>query len=91
MSRDLNEDGNEPGFEQLKDQEIEARGTSEEEAETNEHAKLIHEMALQYVTRLLQYLEDQDNDQHLTEKLMLRKVKSRIKKLFSHQETKTNI
>nr|CAD7443431.1 unnamed protein product [Timema bartmani] len=41
-------------------------------------ARMTHETALQHVDGLLQYLEEQNDNAHLAEKLMLRKVQSRM-------------
>lgn len=78
-----------PAFERLTDVEIltnkamEVNENEEEQTESEEDeapARMKHETALQHVDGLLQYLEEQDDDAHLAEKLMLRKVQSRIKK-----------
>lgn len=83
-------DANEPGFERLTDEEIanKARGEGAKEEEQSESeedepsakARMTHEAALQHVDGLLHYLEEQDDDAQLAEKLMLRKIQSRIKK-----------
>lgn len=80
-------DASVPGFERLTDVEItnKAMGLdeNEEQSESSEDeapARMTHETALQHVDGLLQYLEEQDDDAQLAEKLMLRKVQSRIKK-----------
>lgn len=84
-------DANDPGFERLTDEEIVQKATGEfqseeerhsesEEEDANAQARMTHEEALQHVDGLLHYLEEQDDDAQLAEKLMLRKIQSRIKK-----------
>lgn len=82
----LEYDMNEPGFERLTDVEIanKAMGVDEDEEQSEEDeapapARMSHEYALQHVDGLLQYLEEQD-DAQLAEKLLLRKIQSRIRK-----------
>lgn len=83
----FNWDADEPGFERLTDEEIanKASGEKEEQSESDEdepnvQASITHETALQHVHGLLQYLEEQNGEAQLAEKLMLRNMQSRIKK-----------
>lgn len=80
-------DATEPGYERLTDVEIinKVKGVSENEEKQSESedevpARMTHETALHHVDGLLQYLEEQDDNSQLAEKLMLRKVQSRIRK-----------
>lgn len=84
-------DADDPGFERLTDEEIvqkamveveseEERQSESEEEDANAQARMTKEVALQHVDGLLRYLEEQDEDAQLAEKLMLRKIQSRIKK-----------
>nr|CAD7587074.1 unnamed protein product [Timema genevievae] len=85
-------DASELGFERLIDIEItnKAMGVNEneEQSESEEDeapARMTHETALHHVDGLLQYLGEQNDDPHLAEKLMLRKVDavSGVKTTFS--------
>ncbi|KFM75025.1 Jerky-like protein, partial [Stegodyphus mimosarum] len=92
-------DVNEPGFERLTDDEIvkKARGDTKNEGERSEseeeptvQMRKTHEAALQQVDGLLSYLEEQD-DAELTEKLMLRKIQSRIKRKCFQSKKETQM
>ncbi|XP_055944589.1 jerky protein homolog-like [Argiope bruennichi] len=89
-------DVNEPGFERLAYDEIvkKTRGETENDGERSEceeeptvQMRKTREAALQQVDGLLSYLEEQD-DAELAEKLMLRKMLSRIKSTtFAHKKS----
>ncbi|KAF8771724.1 jerky protein homolog-like [Argiope bruennichi] len=92
-------DVNEPGFGRLTDDEIvkKARGETENEGERSEdeeeptvQMRQAHEAALQQVDGLLSYLEEQDGAE-LAEKLMLRKMQSRIKRKCFQSKKQTQI